>query len=51
MEGIRFNRIDRVRGILGICGGKSYAVADIAVLRSPPIPFPDLKHKKRSFRN
>ena len=34
-----------------IFGGKSYAASDIVVLRSPPIPFPDLKHKERSFRN
>ena len=33
-----------------IFGGKSYEAADIVVLRSPPITFPDLKHK-RSFRN
>ena len=51
MEGSGLLGIDRVCVLLGNFFGKSYAAADIVVLRSPAIPFPDLKHKERSFRN
>ena len=42
--------IDKIRVLWEIFGGKSYAATDIVVLRSPPIPFPELKHKEGPFR-
>ena len=56
MEGMLFtrNRQDTCRLYCSmlfweIFGGKSYASAEIVVLKSPPIPFPDLKYEKCSF--
>ena len=59
MEGMRFTRIKQnTRCFRKFLAGNltwpptpvAYA-ADIVVLRSPLITFPDLKHKERSFRN
>ena len=51
MEGMPFTRNRQNTRSFGKFLAGNPTCVDIVVLRSPPIPFPDLKHKERSFRN